>query len=72
MFKQIKTAEDLAQEALDAENAQKVSEAKSYLASTDWIVTKIAEIQLEGGDVEPLKTKYEVELAERKVMREVV
>jgi len=72
MFKEIKTAEDLAQEALDAENAQKVSEAKAYLASTDWIVTKIAELQLEGVDVEPLKVKYAAELAERKLMREVV
>ena len=72
MFKEIKTAEDLAQEALDAENAQKVSEAKAYLASTDWIVTKIAELQLEGVDVEPLKVKYATELAERKLMREVV
>ena len=39
MFKEIKTAEDLAQEALDAENAQKVSEAKAYLASTDFYFT---------------------------------
>jgi hypothetical protein len=39
MFKQIKSAEDLAQEVLDAENAQKVSEAKSYLASTDFYMT---------------------------------
>ena len=51
---------------------EKVSEAKAYLASTDWIVTKIAELQLEGVDVEPLKTKYADELAERKLMREVV
>jgi len=39
MFKNIKSAEDLAQEALDAENAQKVSEAKAYLASTDFYFT---------------------------------
>jgi len=54
------------------QDAQKVSEAKAYLASTDWIVTKIAELQLEGVDVEPLKGKYATELAERKLMREVV
>ena len=57
-FKNIKTAEDLAQEALDAENAQKASAAKAYLSSTDWIVTKLAELQLEGGDVEPLKALH--------------
>ena len=39
VFKNIKSAEDLAKEALDAENAQKVSEAKSYLASTDFYFT---------------------------------
>jgi hypothetical protein len=38
-FKNIKTAEDLAQDAIDAENAQKVSEAKAYLASTDFYMT---------------------------------
>jgi hypothetical protein len=38
-FKNIKTAEDLAQDAIDAENAQKVSEAKDYLASTDFYMT---------------------------------
>ncbi len=57
---------------VDYEAQEKASEAKSYLASTDWIVTKIAELQLEGGDVEALKVKYTNELAERKVMREVV
>ena len=57
---------------VDHEAKQKASEAKSYLSSTDWIVTKIAELQLEGVDVEPLKVKYATELAERKLMREVV
>ena len=39
MFKNIKTAEQLAQEAVDAGNAQKVSEAKAYLSSTDFYMT---------------------------------
>ena len=59
-------------ESDEYKNLIAISEAKSYLASTDWIVTKIAELQLEGVDVEPLKTKYADELAERKLMREVV
>ena len=59
-------------ELAEQENQKKIAEAKAYLASTDWIVTKIAELQLEGVDVEPLKVKYADELAERKLMREVV
>lgn len=51
---------------------EKAYEAKLYLLNTDWIVTKISELQLEGVDVEPLKVKYAAELAERKLMREVV
>ena len=46
--------------------------AQVYLDSTDWIVTKIAEIQLAGGDVEALKVKYATELTERKLMRELI
>ena len=46
--------------------------AQAHLNSTDWIVTKIAEIQLEGGDVEALKVKYATELTERKLMRELI
>jgi len=57
---------------VDHEAQEKASEAKAYLSSTDWIVTKISELQLEGVDVEPLKVKYAAELAERKLMREVV
>jgi hypothetical protein len=38
-FKNIKTADDLAKDAIDAENAQKVSEAKAYLALTDFYMT---------------------------------
>jgi len=71
-FKNIKTADDLAQDAIDAKAEQVKAEAQQYLNETDWIVTKIVEIQLAGGDVEALKTKYATELAERKLMREVI
>ena len=47
-------------------------EAQQYLNETDWIVTKIAELQIEGGDVEALILKYESELAKRKVMRDLI
>ena len=53
----------------NSEALKVIADAEQYLANTDWIVTKIAEIQLDGGDVEALKVKYEVELAERKVQR---
>ena len=62
------TDEEIAEQK--AEQAK--AEAQQYLNSTDWIVTKIAEIQLEGGDVEALKVKYTTELAERKLMRELI
>ena len=71
-FKNIKTADDLAQDAIDAKAEQAKAEAQQYLNETDWIVTKIAEIQLEGGDVEALKVKYATKLAERKLMRELI
>jgi hypothetical protein len=60
-------------EEIAKQKAEQVkAEAKQYLNSTDWIVTKISEIQLAGGDVEALKVKYATELAERKVMRELI
>jgi hypothetical protein len=62
------TQEELEEQA----RQEKVSEAAAYLAYTDWIVTKIAEIQLAGGDVEALKVKYATELSERKLMRELI
>jgi transcriptional/translational regulatory protein YebC/TACO1 len=71
-FKNIKTAEDLAQDAIDAKAEQVKAEAQQYLNETDWIVTKISEIQLAGGDVEALKVKYATELSERKLMRELI
>ena len=68
-------AEKAELEYLESDEYKKIiksEEAKFYLSSTDWIVTKIAELQLEGVDIEPLKVKYAAELAERKLMREVV
>lgn len=69
MFKTIKTAEDLASEAIKAKQEQDIAEAKQYLAETDWIVTKIAEAEIEGLDTTGLKAKYVNELSERKAKR---
>ena len=72
MFKNIKSAEQLAQEASDAENAQKVSEAKAYLASTDFYFTvdkyatlteeRQAELKSKREDARTLINLLEIEL----------
>ena len=49
--------------------AEKVIEAKAYLASTDYVVTKIAEAQALGEDTTSLLSKYAVELQQRKEAR---
>lgn len=45
-------------ELLAQENTTKVSEAKQYLADTDWIVVKINEANINGEDISDLLTKY--------------
>ena len=47
-------------------------DAQSYLDSTGWIIEKMSELSLEGGDTSPLLLKYEYELTERKKMRELL
>ena len=46
-----------------------IEQAKKYLAETDWVVVKIAEMNLEGTDV---KGQYLDILSHRKLMREVI
>ena len=46
-----------------------IAKAKEYLADTDWVVVKIAEMNLEGTDV---KGQYLDILSHRKLMREVI
>ena len=70
----IKQAEDLfvhpTQEELDKElTDQKIQEAKAYLASTDYVVTKIAEAQALGEDPNGLLAEYAEVLAKRKEYR---
>ena len=55
-----------------AKQEQDIAEAKQYLAESDWIVTKIAEAQIEGLDTTALKAKYIDELSHRKLMRDVI
>ena len=62
------TEAELAQQELEA----KIAEAKAYLASTDYVVTKIAEAQALGEDTAPLLSKYQVELQQRKEAREFI
>ncbi|MEO1927621.1 MAG: hypothetical protein ABGX26_02920 [Nautiliaceae bacterium] len=44
-------------------------DAGRQLKKTDWVVTKIAEIQITGGDVEAAKEKYADILQEREAIR---
>jgi len=44
-------------------------DAGRQLKTTDWVVTKIAEIQVVGGDVEAVKKKYAGILAQRENIR---
>jgi len=43
--------------------------AERHLKKTDWVVTKIAEIQVIGGDVEAVKKKYADILTQRETLR---
>ena len=56
----------------DVVNQGKIRDAKRYLEDTDWIVTKIAEAQVLGGDITDLLTKYSTELAQREVSRTTI
>lgn len=49
-----------------------IAEAKEYLSDTDWVISKIAEVQIEGGDVDSLKAKYADVLSNRAMMRETI
>jgi hypothetical protein len=58
------------QAELDAEALKEAkSEAQAYLTSTDWIVSKMSEAQLQSVDIAPLLTKYSAELREREASR---
>ena len=59
----------------DLEELRKVAidtirwDAGRQLKKTDWVVTKIAEIQVIGGDVEAVKAKYSDILSQREAIR---
>ena len=63
-------------EKLQELKAQKLSELKTYiaslLASTDYIITKIAEAQIQNdtAKVEAIKQKYSVQLQQREAIRQ--
>jgi len=60
----------------DLEELRKVAidtvkwDAERQLKKTDWVISKISEIQIEGGDVTSTKEKYADILSQRKVIRE--
>lgn len=69
-----KPKEPTAEEKVAQEKAKKISEYKSYLFKTDYIVLKIAEAQSEGdtNKVDHIRTLYKAELEERKKMRDLL
>jgi len=64
MFKNIKTAEQLAQEAADNEQRRINQEAIRYLASTDWYITR----QQETGKAVPSDITAEREAARARIV----
>ena len=57
----------LAQQQQDKD--KQLSDAKQYLSDTDWVVVKINEVAITGGDTAPLPTKYADILLERENKR---
>ena len=50
-------------------NDTQLAKAKSYLSDTDWVVVKINEVAITGGDTAPLLDKYADILLERENKR---
>ena len=61
-----------AAEKLNAEKELGIKIAKSTLADTDWIVSKIAEKQILGEDISSLLAKYSDDLAARATARKTI
>lgn len=49
-----------------------IAEAKDYLADTDWVISKIAEISVLGGDVSAATAKYADILTKRAEARDTI
>ena len=62
--------EELEKARADKDN--QINEAKNYLASTDWIVTKIGDVQILGGDTTGLLEQYNLELSKRDECRALI
>ena len=72
VFKNIKTADDLAAEKEAADKTEQVSTALSYLNKTDWIIAKIGEARINGLDDSALIEKYADELPKREESRQLI
>lgn len=57
---------------VNTELTQEQEEALAYLNSTDWIVAKIGELQIQGEDTSELITKYSDVLAKREECRQLM
>ena len=63
---------DTEQKKTDYVNDQIISEMKSFLVSTDWIVVKISEALIKGQDTAALLTKYDEDLTNRASARAAI
>ena len=52
--------------------ARRVAEARTYLASTDWVIAKLGEAQMLGGDIATLVEKYQDVLDARVEARDTI
>ncbi len=68
MFKNIKTAQELAEEKLAQEKQKQLSEAKQYLSNTDWYYAR----KLETGEELPVDVAAKRLEARELINKEVV
>jgi hypothetical protein len=72
MFKNIKTAEQLAAEEVRRVLEQQLREAEQYLKDTDYVVIKMTEAQALGVDITAMKAEYADVIAEREAKRQFI
>jgi len=64
------TQADIDKRKAGADRQAEIATLTAYLASTDWIIAKIGEVQMKGGDITALVGKYSNELQARGDARE--
>jgi len=60
------------QKLAEKQRQESLAEAKAYLTSTDYVVTKMAEAQALGVDISDMKAEYADVIAEREAKRQFI